>query len=61
MLYPLPPHRPLDTNNIYQAVISPDREQTQEITAEDGFILREKEKKIVSGKGRKRKTAVLAL
>lgn len=36
-----PPH----ANNIYQAVISPDREQTQEITAEDGFILGEKDLK----------------
>lgn len=27
-------------NNIYRAVISPDREQTEEIRAEDGFILK---------------------
>lgn len=27
-------------NNIYRAVISLDREQTEEITAEDGFILK---------------------
>lgn len=33
-------------NNIYRAVISLDREQTEEITAEDGFILK------TVGKGR---------